>query len=237
MTPTRVLDTRTGNGLSAVFVNTARNFLVTNGTIPTAAIAVTGNLTVTGQSKAGYVILAPIAGTTTSTLNFPLGDVRANGVTVALSGAGQLNAVYKAATGAKTHLFLDVTGYFDSGRQAPSTSRSLRSAFSTPGRQRRSRRRPRQHARDFQVTNGSSIPTAATGVTGNITVVGQSKAGYVFLAHDRRDDDLDDQLPEGDTSANGVTVALSGTGKLDAVFMSGAGATTNLFRCDRLLLQ
>ena len=58
--------------------------------IPTNAVAVTGNLTVTGQTKAGYIVLAPAAGGATSTLNFPVGDTRANGVTVALGTGGTL---------------------------------------------------------------------------------------------------------------------------------------------------
>jgi hypothetical protein len=46
-------------------------------------------------------------------MNFPVGDIRGNGVTVPLNGTTDLSFVYKAATGAKTHLILDVTGYFD----------------------------------------------------------------------------------------------------------------------------
>ncbi len=111
--PTRVLDSRNGTGTTIFHANTAKDFQVTNGgTIPNTAIAVTGNLTVTAQSAKGYIILAPTAGSATSTLNFPVNDNRANGVTVALSGTGKLNAVYKAASGATTHLLFDVTGYF-----------------------------------------------------------------------------------------------------------------------------
>jgi len=73
---------------------------------------VTGNLTVTGQTKGGYVVLAPAAGATTSSLNFPKGDTRGNGVTVALSPTGRLNATYVASAGATAHLIFDVTGYF-----------------------------------------------------------------------------------------------------------------------------
>ena len=48
---------------------------------------------------------------TTSTINFPLGDTRANGVTVPLA-AGATWMVYKSSAGKTTHLILDVTGYF-----------------------------------------------------------------------------------------------------------------------------
>ena len=60
------------------------------GGVPAGAVAVTGNLTVVGQSRAGYVSLDPDArrDADTSTINFPLGDTRANGVTVPLSGDG-----------------------------------------------------------------------------------------------------------------------------------------------------
>ncbi|MGZ5422431.1 MAG: hypothetical protein ACXWXF_11075, partial [Aeromicrobium sp.] len=80
--------------------------------IPNDAVAVTGNITVTQQTRAGYIILAPAAGSATSTVNFPVADNRANGVTVPLSGSGSLNAVYKAKPGATSHILFDVTGYF-----------------------------------------------------------------------------------------------------------------------------
>ena len=110
----RVLDSRASLGLAGVFrANVARDFQVAGGTtIPSDAVAVTGNITVTKQTKAGYIVLAPAAGSSTSTINFPVGDNRANGVTVPLSGSGTLNAVYKAKPGATTHILFDVTGYF-----------------------------------------------------------------------------------------------------------------------------
>ena len=79
------------------------------------AVAVAGNLTVTQQSALGFASLgpAPVPSPTSSTINFPVGDNRANGVTVALSGpGGSLSATYGASGGATTHLIFDVTGYF-----------------------------------------------------------------------------------------------------------------------------
>jgi hypothetical protein len=50
---------------------------------------------------------------TSSTLNFPVGDDRANGVTVALSIAGTLGVTFVApAPGPIAHVIFDVTGYF-----------------------------------------------------------------------------------------------------------------------------
>jgi hypothetical protein len=50
---------------------------------------------------------------TSSTLNFPVGDERANAVTVALGAGGTLSVTYAAPTwGPATQVIFDVTGYF-----------------------------------------------------------------------------------------------------------------------------
>ena len=77
----------------------ARTFQVTGrGGVPANAIAVTGNLTVTGQTSSGYLFIGPVAmnDPTSSTLNFPVGDDRANGVTVALGAGGTLSVTFVA---------------------------------------------------------------------------------------------------------------------------------------------
>jgi hypothetical protein len=99
----------------------AKTFQVTGGVVPSNATAVTGNLTVTQQTKLGFLFIGPIAmdNPTSSTLNFPLGDDRANAVTVALGdGAGHgalgtLSVTYAAPVlGPTAHVIFDVTGYF-----------------------------------------------------------------------------------------------------------------------------
>jgi len=117
LTPARILDSRSGTGLSGAFSShVARTFGVTGkGGVPANAVAVTGNLTVTAQTAAGYLYLGPVAmnNPTSSTLNFPVRDNRANGVTVALSAKGTLSATYVAATyGPTAQVIFDVTGYF-----------------------------------------------------------------------------------------------------------------------------
>ena len=53
------------------------------------------------------------AAPTTSTINFPTGEARANGITSRVDAAtGKVSLVYKAGDGATTHLLLDVTGYY-----------------------------------------------------------------------------------------------------------------------------
>jgi hypothetical protein len=118
LSPTRLLDTRNATGLSGVFsTHVARTFAVSGGTsgVPGNATAVTGNLTVTAQTALGYLYMGPVATNypTSSSLNFPLGDDRANAVTVALGSGGTLSVTYVAnGSSATTHVVFDVTGYF-----------------------------------------------------------------------------------------------------------------------------
>jgi hypothetical protein len=69
---------------------------------------------VTNQTAKGYGFMADSAPAypASSTINFPKGDNRANGVTLALSAAGTLDIVYVATSGATTDFIFDVTGYF-----------------------------------------------------------------------------------------------------------------------------
>ena len=114
--PKRVVDSRSAVGVSGIFsANIPRTFQVAGvSPIPANAIAVTGNVTVVNQTSAGYVSLTPTPTTNpkSSTINFPLGDVRANNFTMPLDGAGRLSAVFKASAGKATHLIVDVTGFF-----------------------------------------------------------------------------------------------------------------------------
>jgi hypothetical protein len=114
-----VLDSRDGYwiGLAGAFdSHVARTFQVAGvGGVPANATAMTGNLTVTGQTAAGFLYIGPNAmdKPTSSTLNFPVGDDRANAVTVALGAGGTLSATYAASTSGPTaQVIFDVTGYF-----------------------------------------------------------------------------------------------------------------------------
>jgi hypothetical protein len=118
LNPSRLLDSRDGTGgLSGAFSpHVARTFTVTgHGDVPAGAIAVTGNLTVTGQTNLGYLYIGPAAQNNpgSSTLNFPRGDDRANAVTIALGAGGTLSITFVAPTnGPAAQAIFDVTGYF-----------------------------------------------------------------------------------------------------------------------------
>ena len=86
--------------------------------LPADAAAITGNLSITAQTAAGYVSVttASVLHPTTSTINFPLGDTRGNGITVPLGtggDAGKLWFVYQHTAGKHVQLILDITGYFE----------------------------------------------------------------------------------------------------------------------------
>ncbi|HEY5487432.1 MAG TPA: hypothetical protein VIK06_07285 [Candidatus Limnocylindrales bacterium] len=183
--PKRLLDTRKGLGLAGTFVShVPRTFVVADGApVPPDAIAVTGNLTVTGQTSGGFVTLGPTVGSSPafSTINFPLGDNRADGVSVALGAGGTLQAVFVGASGTSaTQLVFDVTGYFaadldHAAYHAVSPYRALdtRSGAGLSGVFAAG------SPRTFSV--GGGIPAAAEAVTGNLTVTGQSSQGFVTI--------------------------------------------------------
>jgi len=236
--PVRVLDTRIGTGLTGVFTsNVPRTFSVAGDLgIPADAVAVTGNLTVTQQTAKGFVALtvAPTVSPTTSTLNFPVGDNRANNVTIPLSPTGALSAVYKAVAAKTAHLIFDVTGYFladaagatytpvTPARILDSRASSQVGPYSTPF--------VASVPREVSVWNQGGVPSTAIAITGNLTVTGQTSLGYLTLSNVNTSSPATSTLnfPVGDNRANGVSVALTGTGSLWAVYKAPAGKVANV---------
>ena len=227
ITPTRVLDTRSGTGLSGPSSShVARTFQVTGPVVQTGATAVTGNLTVTGQTSSGYLFLGPGPNNdpTSSTLNFPLGDDRANGVTVGLSPGGALSVTFVApAPGPTAHVVFDVTGYFvsDSGGATyvplnPARILDTRNGTGLSGPS------SSHAARTFAAAGHGGVPSNAVAVTGNLTVTAQTGPGYLFLGPTAMNDPTSSTLnfPVGDDRANGVSVALSAGGTLSVTFVA-----------------
>ncbi len=236
VTPTRVLDTRNGTGgLSGPFTNhAARTFQVTGGVVPSGATAVTGNLTVTGQTSNGYLFMGPVATNNpgSSTLNFPTGDDRANAVTVALGAGGTLSITFVGpSNGQSAQAIFDVTGYF-----TPDTSGATYHAIAPTrvldtrsGKGGLSGPFTNHSARTFTVTGGSTgVPTNAAAVTGNLTVTGQTSSGYLFIGPVAANDPSSSTLnfPSGDDRANAVTVALGAGGTLSITFVAPSNGPT-----------
>ena len=118
VTPCRVADTRNPAGpyggppLSA---GAERTFTIMGQCgIPSGAKAVAFNLTVTGPTAPGHVVLYP-GGTPlppVSNINFGAGQTRANNAIVSLGAGGTLAAVSGQLSGT-VHIILDVVGYIE----------------------------------------------------------------------------------------------------------------------------
>lgn len=113
--PTRVLDTRVGNGASRVVVgaNQTIDLQVTGrGGVPASDVSsVVMNLTVTGPTANGFLTAYP-SGTsrpTASNLNFTAGQTLPNLVTVKVGDGGKVSLTNSSA--GTVHLIADVAGY------------------------------------------------------------------------------------------------------------------------------
>jgi hypothetical protein len=212
----------------------AETFSVTGGVVPVGATAVTGNLTVTGQTSYGYLFIGPVAtnNPTSSTLNFPAADDRANAVTVALGAGGTLSITLVALlnTGTADAVF-DVTGYFTADASGafyvPLTpARILDTRDGTGGLTGPFGPHSPQ---TFAVGGRGGVSAAAIAVTGNLTVTGQTSFGYLFIGPVAVVNPTTSTLnfPLADNRANAVDVALSGPGgSLSVTFVTPGGTAT-----------
>ena len=236
ITPARVLDSRIPLGASRFHSRVKQSFAVGGiSGVPADAVAVTGNVTVTGQTQAGSITVAPLLASgvkpSTSTLNFPTGDVRANGMTVALGAGGKLDAIYwGASTSGTAQIVFDVTGYFSNGAggatfHAVTPGRVLDSRLSLGGGLFHA-----QVRQSVQVGGLFGVPVDAVGVTGNVTVTGQTQAGSVTVAPSIvsgvRTPTSTINFPMNDVRANGVSVALAANGLLDFMYWAGSTSST-----------
>jgi glucose/arabinose dehydrogenase/PKD repeat protein len=233
--PTRVLDSRSGaGGFSSPFVSGALRTIQLGGRagIPADALAVTGNLTVTGQTAAGYVAMTTAATSppAVSTINFPVGDTRANGLTIRLNANGRASLVYIGGKpGVSTaDLIFDVTGFYRAGSAGlhfyPIEGRRI---FDT-----RAANAPRLQAglpRTIDVLGAGAIADDALAVATNVTVVGQTAAGYLAVTTVATTSPTTSTInfPLGDTRANNTLNALDTGGRLWAIYKAPAGSRTH----------
>jgi hypothetical protein len=200
--------------------------------VPSSAVAITGNLTVTGATSAGYVSLGPTmtSSPSTSTLNVAAGSTVANGVSVALS-SGKLQVVWCGTTGSSANVIFDVTGYFTSGAGglsfyaiAPirvldsSKSLGLSGTFAS------------RTARLFTIGGVGAVPTGAAGISGNLTVLSPSSAGWALVSPEIVASPITSTLnaAAGHSEANGFDVALGTSGHVALEWAGTTGSTANL---------
>ncbi len=85
-------------------------------------------------------------------------------------------------------------------------------------------------ARTWQVAGVGGIPANAVAVTGNVTVTQQETAGFVSVTPTATNTPPSSTInfPLADNRANNLTVPLSSSGTLSAVFKGGTGKKTHL---------
>ncbi|HEX7491100.1 MAG TPA: glycosyl hydrolase family 18 protein [Candidatus Limnocylindrales bacterium] len=231
--PTRLVDTRIKLGLqSPVAANTVSTFMVGGtGNIPANATAVVGNATVTGQGSGGYLTVAPSIGSggpATSTVNFPVGDTRANNVVLPLN-AGNLQVTFKGTTRTSVQFIFDATGYFVPGLSGatyvplnPSRVVDSRVAQGLPGPLKA------LTAGQYTVRGHASVPLSAVAVVGNLTVTGQTAAGWLAVTPTPIVTTSNLNFPYGDARANGFTCALGAGGTLAITYGARGSPTTQV---------
>jgi hypothetical protein len=115
----RILDTRIALGLTGPIAAHTSHALQVAGVagIPTNAISVRGNLTVTQQTAMGYLAVGdrstlPAVEPPNSSLNFPKGDDRANFVECPLDASGKMWIAFESPTaGATCQAIFDPSGF------------------------------------------------------------------------------------------------------------------------------
>ena len=236
VTPARVVDTR-GLGIGPagkLASGGAYTYQISGkGGVPSGAIAVTANITVTGQLYGGWVFVGPTIWTKpgSSTVNFPVSDDRANGVTVPLSASGSLDAWYDGTVGATTNLIIDVTGYYlgtdGDGYTQYGPHRILDTRDGTGLRGQFVSSTPRT----INVAGVSGIPsTGVVAIAGNVTVVSPSYRGYVFVGPTATSTPSSSTInfPAGDIRANNFIVPVNSDGTISAVYISSVTGRLDL---------
>jgi hypothetical protein len=238
--PQRIVDSRKNLGITTgLSAGVVKSFQVTGkGGVPANATVVTGTLTVTGQTRAGLLALAPAPTATPgwASLFFPgVGVAYSASVTSKLGSNGALYIVYQASVGATAKVIFDVTGYFVPGAggaryfglQSPTRIVDTRHSEGLSGGL------AWNAPRTFQVAGGA-VPIYATAISGNPTVTRQNAVGFIAIEPTAT-------AAPGWSTANfpatanigvGVTTALGSGGTLSVVAGGGVSTLTTDFLFD-----
>ena len=218
LSPTRVLDTRSGLGGHRTVARVSSFDLQLAGAgkvIPSGASAVVMNLTVTAPTAGGYVSVYPSGSSnTSSTLNFTANQTVANLATVQLSAGGAVTLFN--GSGGSVQLLADVAGYYLGGGtpSVPGTYVPLTPARvldTRPGGVAAGSRTP------LVLAGRGGLPPAATAFSSvvlNATAVTPAQQGYltVFPAGAAPPNASNLNFTAGQTVPNMVTVMTSASG-------------------------
>ncbi len=181
VTPSRLLDTRIGNGAPAAPIGpggTVDLQITGRGGIPdTGVAAVVLNVTVTEPTASGFVTVWPTGAgrPTASNLNFTAGQTVPNLVIAKVGASGKVSLFNSAGA---THLVADVSGYYGTGSQLVPTvpARLLDTRNGTGGIVG-----PTSGTRDVLVAGQLGIPATVTSVVLNVTVTEPTSSGFLTI--------------------------------------------------------
>lgn len=184
VTPTRILDTRSGLGVSQGKIGADSSITLkvgAVGAVPANATAVVLNLTATQGTIGSYLTVYP-TGTAlpaTSNLNFAAGESRPNLVVVPLGANGSVNIYNEAG---QVHAVADLMGYF-----TPASSSGSTLDIGVPTRVLDTRNAIGVGASTPVAANGSvtlslpGLPAGTTAVILNVTVTAPASSGYLTV--------------------------------------------------------
>jgi hypothetical protein len=179
VTPCRLADTRNGNGVQAITIDSIRIQVTSRCGVPAGATAAVLTVTATRAAAAGFLTTFPAgqAVPTASTLNFRAGQDRANGAIVTL-GAGGAVDVYASVP---VDVVVDVSGWFRptasaaAGRFVPLEPRRV---FDSRGD---GFARPVAAGETITLPIPAGIPTDARALALNVTTTDPNAPGFVTL--------------------------------------------------------
>jgi hypothetical protein len=172
VTPTRVVDTRSGLGGSTTTIPSggSRSFPFTGGVIPAGAPAAFIDLIVTGATAQGWVGTFATGGANRSVMDYVPGTT-AHGVAVRLGTDGR--ATFTNNSGSPVHLVMTASGYFTAD---PATGAGLRTLAARRVLDTRGGGGPL--AANGTVDVPTDLPSGATAVV-NLIVVDNTTGGYL----------------------------------------------------------
>ncbi|MGE0877346.1 MAG: hypothetical protein AB7L13_01545 [Acidimicrobiia bacterium] len=184
VSPSRVLDSRTGTGFTGPLTSTTDQMVTVRGVagVPSTADAVVVNLTVTAPSAGSFVTMYPSGESlpTSSTINFAAGQTVAN---LAIAKIGTDGKVALHVGTGTTQVIADVVGYFDANAgslfHSVVPSRILDSRLLVGG----FNQTPLVAGTDkaLKVRGVGGVRTDATAVLGNATVTSTSDDSYLAV--------------------------------------------------------
>jgi spore germination protein YaaH len=232
VSPYRIVDTRykTSQLYGALPARKVFSFSVSG--VPSNAIAVTGNATVTGPTGNGYITVAPAIlpniQPPVSTVNFARGETGANNVTLKLAG-GKLQVEYWGPVGTYAYFVFDVTGYFLPGLSGatfvpltPGRVVDSRTPFGLSG--------PLKTGQTGTVTVSGqvSVHPIAVAVVGNLTNAKASSSGWMAAGPGPVTNTSTVNFVAKENRANGFTCLLGPGGRLAITFKGTSGSYANV---------